>query len=270
MAGLLPVIAFNYWAFYMNPAFAFYARAPYAFPRLEDLALAIGPAGLAAWLALRSPASDASAGEARRHLLGWLIIGAVVSVLRPVHFSLQFLVGIGAPLLILASVGLARLRPVARWGALLVLGTTPLVTLATVLRPLPHWFTAEERLAAAYALRPLCAPGEMALVPPDIGLFAGGLSACKPWVSHPSHPDYAARVVATSAFYADQPAAERAALLDSGHIRHVVLPQDVGEVPESWLGASTPFRRSAVVGPKGRAIAIYSRRAAGPPSRPAP
>jgi len=267
MAGLLPVIAFDYWAFYMNPAFAFYARAPYAFPRLEDLALALGPAVLAAALAFAAPPADRGAVTARRHLIAWLVVGALVVVLRPVHFSLQFLVGIGAPLLILASLGLARFRPAVLWTSLVVLGTTPIFTLAILLQPLPHWYTAEARLLAATALQPLCAPDDLVLAPPDIGLFVGGLSACKPWVSHPSHPDHPARVAATEAFYGRLAPASRAALLDRERIRHVVLPQDAGEIPEGWLGVGTPFRRSAAVGAPGRRIALYSRATGPSPGR---
>jgi hypothetical protein len=269
MAGLLPVVAFDYWAFYMNPAFAFYASAPYAFPRLADVALALGPALVAAAPGLAARPIEPGAAVAGRHLLARLVVGALVAALRPVHFSLQFLVGIGAPLLLLAAVGLARLRPALRWASLGALGTTPVVTLAILVQPLPHWYTAQARLAAARALQPLCAPDDLALAPPDVGLFIGGLSACKPWVSHPSHPDHPARVAATAAFYGTLAPAARAALLERERIRFVVLPGDAGDLPEAWLGAGTPFRRAAAVGMPGQRLGVYSR-ATRPPGQPAP
>jgi len=259
LAGLLPVTAFNYWAFYRNPAFSFYAQAPYAFPRWQDLGLALAPAGLAAALVLRAPAASDSAREARRHLAAWLAVGALIAVLQPVHFSLQFLVGFGVPLLVFAALGLARQPQAVQWAAVALLGTTPVVALTTVMQPLPHWFTPRERLEAAYALRPLCARDELVLAPADIGLFLGGLSACKPWVSHVSHPQYAERLVRTSDFYERRPPEDRAAFLDRERIRHVVLPLDDGEIPRGWLGERTPFRRQAVVGGPGRPIAIYTR-----------
>jgi len=257
LLGFLPVVAFNYWAFYMNPAFAFYAQAPYAFPGLGDLALALAPAALLAALARPAPATDDTARSARRHLLAWLAVGALTIALRPVHFSLQFLVGLGVPLLIFAALGLARLRPAAGWLALAAVGTTPLVALATVLQPLPYWYTARERIGAAYALRRLCSRDELVMAPADIGLFVGGLTACKPWVSHVSHPRYADRVAQAVDFYGAMTPPARAAFLDHERIRHVVLPGDDGEAPVGWLGEETPFRREAVVDAEGRRIAVY-------------
>lgn len=259
LAGFLPLVAWNYWVFYRNPAFAFYANAPYAFPANADLVLALGPAALLALLALRAPAADATGRAVRLLLLLWCGFGAAVILARPVYFSLQFLVAIGLPLLAFAALGLSRFPRAAAWAALLALGTSALVALRLALQPLPYWFTAAERMQAARALLPLCARGDVAFAPEDIGLLVGGLTSCKAYVSHVSHPAYGRRVAEARAFYTTLDPAGRAFLLDAACARHVVLPSDDGERPARWLGEATPFRRRAVVGPSGRTVAVYSR-----------
>ena len=44
-----------------------------------------------------------AAGVARLHLAAWCAIAVAVFAVRPVHFSLQFMVGVGLPLLALAG-----------------------------------------------------------------------------------------------------------------------------------------------------------------------
>ena len=112
MAALVPVAAYNYWVFYRQPAFTFYTEAAYVFPTRADLAWALGPAAALAVAALgaRSLATfrQGPGAVARLHFAAWCAIAVVVFVLRPVHFSLQFLVGVGLPLLALAAIGLGR------------------------------------------------------------------------------------------------------------------------------------------------------------------
>jgi hypothetical protein len=42
-------------------------------------------------------------------------------------------------------------------------------------------------------------------------------------------------------------------------VTRLVLPGDAGETPVAWLGAATPFRRIARVGPPGGEISVYAR-----------
>src|SRR6185436_6572027 len=53
LLALAPVVLWNYQVFYRNPAFAFYANAPYVFPPTADIVLALAPAALLSLLALR-------------------------------------------------------------------------------------------------------------------------------------------------------------------------------------------------------------------------
>jgi hypothetical protein len=259
LAGLLPVVAFSYWAYYRNPAFAFYAQAPYAFPDGFALLLALAPAAAVATFALGRPALDAGQRDARAHLLAWLAVVGLVIVLRPVPFSLQFLAGTGVPLLAFGALGLAARRPAATWMAAGALGTTTVVALTLVLLPLPYWFTAAERVDATEALRPLCRPGDLAFAPPDIGLRVGGLTACRPWASHMSHPEFPSRSRAVADFYDAMAPADRRALLDRACIRLLVLPGDAGTDASAWLGSESAFRRAALVGSPPRAVSLYSR-----------
>jgi hypothetical protein len=267
LVALLPAALFNYWVFYRNPAFAFYANAPYVFPATGDLGLALGPAALVALLALRAPWRNPPARETRLLLLLWCGFGALVILARPVYFSLQFLMGLGLPILVFAALGLARLPRAFAWAGLVSLSTSALVAFRLTLLPLPYWFTPREHMQAAAALAPHCQQGDIAFAPVEISLFLAGLTPCKAYVSHVSHPDYAARAEEAQDFYATLAPAARASLLDRGCIRHVLLPGDDGPVPQLWLGSDTPFERSALVGAPPRQISIYTR-AGPPPCRP--
>lgn len=264
LTGFAPLALWHYWVFYRNPAFAFYANAPYLFPRLGDLLLALAPALLLGLLGLGAPAPDGRARALRLLLLLWCGFGLLVVVARPVHFSLQFLMGVGVPPLVFGALGLARFPRAASWGAVLGLGTSALVALRLALLPLPYWFTPSERMQAALALRSLCRPGDVALAPEDLGLYLAGLSPCKAYVSHVSHPAYAERAEQVREFYAAMAPAARAALLDRGCVRHLVLPGDQGEAPLGWLPSGSGFRRSAVVGQPPQLVSIYSRPTAPP------
>lgn len=252
---LLPVVLYNGWIFYRVPAFSFLGRAPYVSPALGDLLLALGPALMLALPALRQVPVDPAESEARRHLGAWMCLGLVVVAAQPVHFSLQFVVGLGVPLLILAGLTLDRLPRIAILGAIGAMSTTALVAVLLVLSPNPRWYPPKGRLEVVQALRPHCAPGSLLLAPPDIGLYAIGLTACKAYVSHPVVPDYAERVAAVQGFYGSWTPAQRSAFLDAEGVSHVLLPAETPEMPEDWLGAGTPFRKLARSGP----LSLYGR-----------
>jgi hypothetical protein len=116
-------------------------------------------------------------------------------------------------------------------------------------------------MAVAAALRPHCRAGDVVLSPPDIGLYAGGLTRCGAYVGHPATASFEARAAEVRDFYArDDPAARRA-LLERHCLSHVVLPGGAGDVPSAWLGPDTPFRRVAGAGQGPAAIDAYARTA---------
>jgi hypothetical protein len=260
LAGLAPVALYNFWVFRRNPAFAFYFTAPYGFPSFEQFAWALGPAALLALTASLGAPPDPVARARRREFLVWAFCGALVIVIRPVHFSLQFLVGLGTAFLALAALGLARFRPAVTLIAVVLMSTTAFCAMRLVTSANPRWFAPAARIQAALALRESCRPGDLLLSPPDIGLYAGGLTACKAFVSHPIAPNFVAREAAMRRFYqhTSDPGA-RAAFLDRYCITHVVLPGSLGAVPAEALGKGTPFRVVAYVGSGPTAMALYAR-----------
>ena len=107
----LPAVAYLYWLFYLNPAFSFYAAAPLRLPSPSRTS-----PGRSAPRPPRPPGAASSwPGRSRPkrppHLAFWAGLGVVVIVLQPVHFSLQFLVGIGFRCWPWGPVGLARWQP---------------------------------------------------------------------------------------------------------------------------------------------------------------
>jgi hypothetical protein len=263
VVALAPVLGYNAWLV-ASPS-ALRLLEPYAAVARStaDWVPALGPAILLALATLRRRGGD-DAGH-RLRLALWAALATLVVVLRPVSFSQQFVVGVGVPLLVLGASGLSHLAP--RWTALaaLCLSTSAVVATRVVLADDPNWFVPRERLATGLALRDQCLPGDRVLAPPDIGLYALGLSACHALVSHPAAPDFAARLAETRAFYEEMSPAARAALLDRHGITHLVLPGDAGPRPAAWLGPQTPFRAAARVGQAPGLITVYARpRAAGP------
>jgi hypothetical protein len=257
LLGLVPVTAYLGWVFYAARWFGS-SNLDYAFPPPGSFVLALAPAmGLA--LLVRPPAAHDEVRAARVHLLAWIVVVALVLVLRPVGFPLQFMAGLGAPLLVLVAVGLARFSPRVSLLATALLSSTALAALGLVSSDNPRWYVPPERLDAAWALKASCRPGDRAFAPPDIGLYVAGLSACTPYVSHAFAPDHEARAEAVRQFYEASPPAARAAFLDRLCITHLALPGDAGDVPEAWLGAGTPFRRTALVGHDPRRIGLYAR-----------
>ena len=264
LLGLVPVLAYDVWLFFGSDQFASFRRGA-AFPRWVDFLPALGPAAALALFSLRRPVADAGDRRARAHLWAWVAVGAAVILAGRGDFSLQLVVGVGFPLLVLGACGLSRLPP--RWTLLGALGLSTSAVVATriVLADDPNWFVPRERLATGLALRDRCLPGDRVLAPPDIGLYALGLSSCHALVSHPAAPDFGARLAETRAFYGEMSPAARAALLDRHGITHLVLPGDAGPRPAAWLGPQTPFRAAARVGQAPGLITIYARpHAAGP------
>jgi hypothetical protein len=256
--GLVPVLAYDLWVFFGRDEFASFRRgAP--FPAWLDFVPAFGPAAALALMALRRTAADDVARGARAHLWAWVAVVTVVMLAGRGDYSLQVLVGAGIPLLVLGASGLSRFR--ARWTALaaLLLSTSAFVATRIVLAEDPNWFVPRERLAIGVALRDLCRPGDRVLSPPDIGLYAIGLSSCDAFVSHPADPEYALRLREARAFYETMGPAERTELLDRQAVTHFVLPGDAGQRPVTWLGPTTPFRAAARVGRPPAQITIYAR-----------
>jgi hypothetical protein len=263
VAALAPALGYDVWLFLCNPRHSVFSSSLYAafHPAPLDLAAALGPAFL---LTLTTLGRQDGAGTAHRLRLAlWAAIALLIVVLRPVSFSLQFAVGLGVPLLVLGASGLSRYAP--RWTALaaLALSTSAVVATRIALTEDPHWFVPEERLAAGLALRKTCRPGDFVLAPPDVGLYAIGLSACHAFIAHPAASDYAPHLAEARAFYAGASPAARAALLDRHGLTLLVLPGEAGPSPVAWLGPDTPFRAVAQVGRGPGLITIYARSRAG-------
>ena len=267
MAALLPAIAYNYWVFYRQPAFAFYAEAAYVFPSRADLAWALGPAALlagaarlflphAAW----APATDGGwrrtpATVAQIHLAAWCGIAVLVFLLRPVHFSLQFLVGAGVPLLALAAVGLGRLPAGYTIAAALASSSTAVAAVWLMLQPTLGSYVPAERFALAWELRRDCRPGDRLVAPADIGLWAGGFTACRAFTSHAIEPAHEERREAVRMFYEEGDPAGRAAFLERVGATHVVLP--ASRPAAEWVDGRVRLAPVAVAGSAGRQLAAY-------------
>jgi hypothetical protein len=267
LAGLLPVLAYDLWLFFGSDQFASFRRGSIFPPRL-DMLPAFGPAALLALAAFRRPPPGVEAGRARTHLLVWTAIAAAFVAVRPGAFSLQLLVGAGVPLLVLGAAALADRPARAAAAAALVLSTSAVVATRIVLRDDPNWFVPRERLAAGLALRAQCHQGDRLLAPPDISLYAIGLSACSAYVAHPAAPDYEAHLADARVFYAGAAPQARALFLDQQRISHFVVPGDAGPRPVGWLGPGTPFRAAVRVGAGAGELTIYVRER-GPAAAPA-
>jgi hypothetical protein len=255
LAALAPVAAYNYWVFYRTPAFRVLSAPSYPVPFATALIVAVAPALVLALLALRLPAAGDEARRARAHLAAWILAATLVIAARPVSYTLQFLAGIGVPLLGLGALALSRRPPWVTLAALAGLASTPLVALWIVTRNDTRWYVPAARRQAAVELRAACRPADVAFAPPDVGLWAIGLSPCSSFVSHPVMPDFDRRTAEARAFYGEWPPEVRAGFLEFHCIAALVLPEDAGDAPTGWLGPGTPFRRVAA----GPGYAIYRR-----------
>ncbi|HXY42304.1 MAG TPA: hypothetical protein VEQ10_21690 [Vicinamibacteria bacterium] len=257
LLALVPVLAYSAWVFLASPGFRVFSSPAYAAlkPSLTELAIAFGPAialALAAWPAWREGTT-----ETREHLgrlALWALVALAAVVLRPVSFSLQLLVGIGLPLLAMGAVGLARR------GRLLEAAIVPMAGTAVFVSwlcgpPSPPGTVPEERWRIARALRDVCRPGEVVVSPEDVGLYAGGLAPCWPYVSHAAAADFPARQAAVRAFYDPRtPADARTRWLDASCPAHVVVP---APLPAGWLGDA--YRPRLAVRGEAGALAVWSR-----------
>jgi hypothetical protein len=169
------------------------------------------------------------------------------------------LAGFGLPLLALGALGLGRWKPVLTLAVALAFASTAFFALRIVLTDQPHWFVASERWRAALALRSSCQPGDLVLSPPDIGLYAMGLSACKAYLSHPVGTEFESRDQEARGFFEGTDLQGRTDLLNRAGITHLVLPGDPGEIPREWLGETTSFRRVATVRGLYSTISVFAR-----------
>jgi hypothetical protein len=258
VAALAPALLYNAWVFLWSPGFRVFSSPVYATsgPSPVELALAIGPAVLVALSAARGRARlDESERRHRLYLALWAALAILMVVLRPVSFSLQFLAGVGVPLLALGAMGLGSLRQGLLEAAIPLFAGTAVMVTALQLQPNPYRNVPAERWRVADALGEVCRPGELVLAPSDIGLYVGGLTACWPWVSHSASPEHASREAAMTRFYSARPV-DRARLLDEACATHVVVPR---AWPAGGLPPGTPFRLRLGVDGVGGGLTVYSR-----------
>jgi hypothetical protein len=113
---------------------------------------------------------------------------------------------------------------------------------------------------AVTSLRQECAPGDLLLAPGEIGLYVTGLTSCRAVMSHRIAPHSAERAAAVASFYSPQDPRARSALLDHLCVNRLILPGDAGEPPSAWLGETTSFHRTDLIG-RGSptALALYAR-----------
>jgi hypothetical protein len=226
LAGYLPVIAYNYWVFYRYlPFTTFHATNELIFPAWRSFAVALLP-GLALAAAFFRGIPPGTPRPYWTVFLAWLAVATAMIVAPPVHFTLQFLVALGIPLLGLAALGLSRFSPRVMVGIALVMSNTAAVLTWTVMwHPSPHWFAPADAFAIARALGPACRPGDIAVTAGATGLYVGGLTSCRAFTSHANEPDHERRLEAVASFYGDAATpADRSLFLDRLCARFVLLP----------------------------------------------
>jgi hypothetical protein len=248
LLGVVPALAYDAWVIFGDATFASF-RGSYVFPPLTRFAWALGPAVAVASLGPRPSRADAP-GRTRAHLWVWVAIGVTLILGRPEGFSLQFLAGLGAPLLMLGALGLARWRPAATALAAFAFASTAFVATRIVLVPDPHWFVPRELLEAAEALRSRCRAHDVVYAPSDISLYTVGRTACRAAVAHEMAPGFAEREQEMALFYREMSPEARRGVLDRLGITLLALPGDAGPRPVAWLGEASGFAKAAsVVGP---------------------
>ena len=117
-------------------------------------------------------------------------------------------------------------------------------------------------MAVVETLRTRCEKGDVVLAPPDVGLFAHGLTACRSFVSHRISPGHPERLRELERF-GGAPPWERLALLDAYHVRHLVLPGDPGPTAAAWLGPDAGWKQVSTFGTPAR-LSLYTRRPEAP------
>jgi hypothetical protein len=259
LLALLPVAAYLYWLFYTNPPFAFYASTAILAPKATDYLLALGPAAILAVPGVVRPTSLEGPRRARLNLVLWSGMAGLVIAVRPVPFSLQFLVGIGVPLLVLGALGLARFRPAITLLVAAVFSATFATAGHFMLTPRSFWLTGRNTMAVVERLRTSCAGGDVLLAPADVGLFAYGLTACRPFLSYPASPNHQRKLHQAERLHTAAPA-ERRTFLDVYRVRHLVLSGDAGPSAEAWLGPDSDWARVASFGTPAQ-WSLYTRKA---------
>lgn len=258
LLALGPVLGYDAWALLANPSFAIFSN-PHIYKPIPTYRYpwAIGPALLLALPGLRSKGSPIS-HTVQMSLASWMLVGVAVIVAPPVDYATQFLTGLGLPCLMLAALGLGRLRVAWTWALVALLSVSGLVVFSRMLKhPEPEAYAGQERWEAALALRPSCHKGSRLLAPADIGLYAAAMTDCSPYASHFSVSGHEQRLERLrEIFEADDPA-RRAAMLESLGVTHVVLPGDVSA--ETSFGTGTRFRRLGVVGAGAATVSLFHR-----------
>jgi hypothetical protein len=256
LLGLVPVGLYNAWVFFGARHLSSFAR-DYAAPSALSLVLALGPAAALAGISFAGQPPPAPERSARLHLWGWAAVALAIAVLRPVGYPVQFLVGIGVPLLTLGAAALSRFPRHVLLLATLGLSGTAAAALGLVLSDNPRWYVPPQGLQAGRALRGACRPGDLALAPAQIGLFVLGLTACDAFVSHAVATGYPERAEALAWFLGQATPRQRADFLARERVTFVVLPSSAGTMPEDLLGPGTPFR--PVPGGTLGALSVYGR-----------
>ena len=253
---MLGPMAYIAWVLYRVPAFSVFSSVEYQFPPAGDMAIALGPAAAAALAgALLLPRPILLRA---RTLVAWAGIGIALVVFHPLDITLQFLAGIGIPLIALAALGAARWPPRVTLVAAVLFATTAGVAMRIVMSHNPRWMVPAERMQAALALRATCRAGDVLMAPPDIGVYALAHTPCRPFLSHSAAGGFEERSAAARSFYAESTPESRRALLDAWCVTHVVLPGEPGDPPVAWLGPGTGFRRVARIA-GAASIGVYSR-----------
>jgi hypothetical protein len=253
------VVAYDAWSLYGPGQFAMFG-AP-SFPARLDFVAALAPPLLLAAFEWRRRPADAAHRRVRLQLWAWVAASLAVVVVQPGGVAVQLLVGSGVPLLLLSAAALSEYRPAVTVLAALLMGSSAVVETRVLLQDDPNWFVPQERLAAARALGVLCRPGDRVLAPPDVSMFAIGLSSCDAFVAHSAVRDFGSRLAATRVFYGELAPPLRSAFLDAEGVTQLVLPGWAGERPLAWLGPATPFHLAATIGGPQAGASVYTRAA---------
>lgn len=259
VAPLLPAVlpmAYMAWVLYRLPAYRVFSAVDYEFPPPGDMAIAVGPA-MAAAIAAAIVVSRSTLFRART-FGAWGAIGIGLTVFHPLDITLQFLAGIGIPLIGFAALGAARWAPRITALAAVLFSTTSVVAMQIVMTDNPRWMVPAERLEAALAARSTCRPGDVMMAPPDIGVYVLAHTPCRPFISHFAAKGFEERDAAARRFYTESSPESRRTLLDAWCVTQVLLPGDPGESPAPWLGPGTTFRRTAQMA-GARPMAVYAR-----------
>jgi hypothetical protein len=248
LLALGPAVAYDLWVFFADSTYASFS-GHYVFPGAAAFAWALGPPAAVAALA-PGPSRVGPAGRARAHMWIWVAVGLGVVFVRQQGFAMQFLVGLGTALLVLAALALARRPPALTWGFAVAFASSAVIATRIVLAPDPNWFVPRELMAAAEALRPECRASDVVYAPPDISLYAIGRTACRAAVAHEAAPGFAERAAEMGRFYGEGTPEWRRHVLDRRGITFLAVPGDAGSDPVAFLGEASGFRKvTSVAGP---------------------